>query len=748
MRPSARVRAPRVRVPSLQRPRADGRAAVVAALALAACVGALAGGCGAEEEEAPADCTAISDAVVTRLVPRLGGGHQVTARLVFADGQAKRGNRANCVRIGDDGGRLTTAAAARAATATATLLLIEPGGSPARNQTARALARAYVAARAADERIAVWRWGGVPTQVAALTGEARALFERLDAALPPLGTDERPAPASEALAAVTRALDNVGSVGHATLKSIVIVSPGSAPALPDPGEGFAGTHLVAWLGVGPDGDAAAAIPDGLRIVAAPDPAAPARTLARRLADHRAHAFVELGVCGGRPGTPVEAHVSTPNARAARALVLPPVLAENAPGRCRPRDLTAPPSFPRRVELLFTPEEREIAERIWTTSTQPGVIIAPIPPGRPRPEQPDPKERFTVSVKVTPAHAPVRAVAHFRGDSSYRCRRRSYSLNLEGDHPRLLFPGSANSEFHLVSMCLDRLYLRNATALALLAQEGLQPVPFDVVELVIDGQHQGLYLLFENVSEAIRQQTSRVNSILRRYKDFQGSGTFVDVRWARRDQHEAAVASYDAILGDTAELAGEAFERAVRGRLDLDQYFAWLAMMNVLGSGDYIDEVFFYAVESTGPDGRPIDHFKVMAWDQDDIFAACHFSGRYALVDPNGLVSCAEAEIDKRLLGDPHLYRRYTEVLAEVVARVTPKRFADALTAHAARLLDGMADRQVLTAMTEMARLSPGLPLDAEIARTLIQQEVDLLVAQFTEHRRRLQARLEALGRAR
>jgi hypothetical protein len=292
------------------------------------------------------------------------------------------------------------------------------------------------------------------------------------------------------------------------------------------------------------------------------------------------------------------------------------------------------------------------------------------------------------------------------------------------------------------MCLDRLYLRNITAIQLMAAEGLFPIPFDVVEVTVDGATQGPYLVMENVTDSLRMHSSRVASVIRRYTNPVTLGTLAEVRWAAGSD-EAALASYGRILGIAPELSGQRLEDALRGRLALDHYFVWTALMTMIGSGDYVDEVFFYSTEATTPDGSssPSDYFMLMGWDQDDMFSACHYAGRAAVHDPHGLVECAEAELDKRIFADPHLYRRYAAVLEQVLQRHPPERFADILAGAANRLLGFFRDPKVLAAMTELRRLNPDAGTSYEVVRTLLDSELELVVTQYEKKRAELLRRL-------
>jgi hypothetical protein len=330
------------------------------------------------------------------------------------------------------------------------------------------------------------------------------------------------------------------------------------------------------------------------------------------------------------------------------------------------------------------------------------------------------------------------VARFRGEAGYDCDRRSYSLELDGEAPRFLFPGSAARRFDLVAMCRDRLYLRTFTTLSLLAAEGLFPVPFDLIEVAIDGVSQGPYLILEDASDGLRARSSVLSAVVRR-RPAPAGGTLPEVRWSAGSAADAE-ASYGRILGAAVDLSGRPLESALDDRLDLQAYLTWVALMNLLGSGGYRDQVFFYAAQTTGGDGNAADYHLTMGWDEDDLFAGCRAGGQ-AVFDPRGLVSCAQSELDERIFTDTLLYARYAEVLSSVLERHPPERFAAYARATAERVLSFLERPEARAALVELRALDPRAPAELEVARGLLEDELALLIGEFTSQRQSLDERL-------
>ena len=625
------------------------------AAALVTCV--LLSGC--KSTEAP--CAAIRGLQLTRLTDHAGAGRELTVRLEPVDGIPRGDDLSACLTAsfaGRDPAAPPPAAlriAPRPIERAYTLLLVDPGANRAESDAVRAVTGALARLATRDHAIAIYRWGAEVTQVAPFLTDPERLLDRLT-----IGPAPSLAPAADAVQTASRVLGSMAGPSRDALRTLVLVAP-RAPALEELAAALpnAKPHLLGWVGSGDPAALGAALPPGLRFVVSPqsggaalDQAAVA--LGERLDAYRRSAHYGLGACGAAEERSV---VLGAGAGESTAVDLPFMLEENRAGSCDPEALAGGRRhFPGRLELVFTPEQRAAAEVAY----------------RDRAAQPN----FDLSVRVAERAALTAASAHFRGGGSYACQRRNYSVNLQGKVPRFFFPGFASSKFHLVAMCLDRLYLRNFTALQMMAEEGLMPIPFDLVELVVDGVSQGPYLVVENVSDSLRVHSSGVTAVLRRNSVPGGQGTMAEVRWSALDD-AAALGSYAGILGAAEGMAGPALERALSSRFDLAAYLGWVALMNLIGSGDYVDEVYFYAVETTSPDGRRADYHRIMGWDQDDLFAGCHYSGRFAVHDPNRLIECAEAELDRRIFVDPHLYRRYADVLATLLAALparTVRRF--------------------------------------------------------------------------
>jgi hypothetical protein len=671
---------------------------------------ALSAGCGGREEARPV-CDGVTGMVVTRVAGHAGGGQELTARLRFDDGiPIAEADLVQCLSIHGAPG---AAIARRPMAASYSLLLVDPGNTRRDADAARDLVEDFLEKRPPSEAVAIFRWGEVATQIAPFHTDRRLLLERLA-----VGLAAAPAvqPAAEALAAAAAALSATGGPARDAFRAIVLVAPRASGLV-----GLAGAmeraspHLVTWIGASTEEGRASALPAGLRFPIGPQrvPAQVMAGLSARLEAYRQHAHYAIGLCGQGRAVELRFRQGDP-----MPLLLPDSLPEDRPGTCRAEALAGGQrEYPQRLELVFSAEQRATAEAAFADQQ-----------GRPP---------FELSVRLSPEVPAMRATARFRGDASYACQRRSYAVELAGTEPRFLFRGAAARRFELVAMCLDRMYLRTFTGLQMLAAEGLFPVPFDLVEVAIDGVSQGPYLILEDVADSVRVRSSRLSSVVRRLK--QGGLSPVDVRWSATSSEDAR-ARYDRILAAGMGQSGRRLEAALDELFDLQGYLTWVGLMNLLGSGGHSDQIFFYAAETTAPDGTRSDYHLMMGGDEDDLFARCR-AGARAIVDPLGLVSCAEAELDRRIFSDPLLYARYAGVLGSLLERQPAERFAGYARESAARVLAFLERPEARAGLVELRAIDPAAATDPEVARALLESELALLIAQFEHNWARLSDRL-------
>jgi hypothetical protein len=193
-----------------------------------------------------------------------------------------------------------------------------------------------------------------------------------------------------------------------------------------------------------------------------------------------------------------------------------------------------------------------------------------------------------------------------------------------------------------------------------------------VRLTAGGRELGVYLMLEKPDEALRSQQSNLAGLVRRRYD--PANEAPESQWPKpeRDPERAAkaISEYEALVALIDTVPPSELTQALELRLDVDQYLHWLAVMTFFQSGDYADEVFFYASEESTADGGW--YFRTLGWDSDDLFEACHHAGKYMINDPYGLLYCLEGKLDRALFVAPDLYPRFTRELVALMAGLFAK----------------------------------------------------------------------------
>ncbi len=594
-----------------------------------------------------------------------------------------------------------------------TLVLATPGIDAEQNAEMIAAIDEFISGLPENEEIAVYRWSAEVLQVVGFTRDLDEIRQRLAAAFPP--SEDEPL---ELLAAFDDATDELRDVRrHTAIRSrtVAVFAPGAAiDARPDPKE----NQLNIWL-IGQDNtDSLGAEPRTFVFESAGDQDLEDNIAAARQLVHgyRTASPAVVGLCPASPGDDIEI---TPSESPLRSvdLTLDEPRPEQDTDQCDPvavaeweYDETT------RIDFFMTPEQREIYEQRVADQVY---------------------DDFALSIRVSPDANPVEAVAHLRGQSSLGCERKSYTIDLAGG-ARHILPDTATDEFYLISMCLDEGYVNQITADNLMRMLGLFDLQFDLVELVVDDVSAGVYLFMEKPRETFELTNSRLRAVIRR--DHDTNDRAPAVKFSAEDD-DWALENYNNLLEllDTRE--GESLRDYLSDRMDFEQYMRWVALMTLLGNGDYVDEVFFISNE-TIRQGLAADYYSIVGWDPDDLFSACHWGGRFAIVDPHSLLYCAESILDHATFTDPVVYAWYVEILEDVIAAMTQEVFDSAVDETVGRLLPFFEEQRIRDAMIELLESHPDAS-DAEPARQAIQSAGDELKALFSARRAELLESIQA-----
>jgi hypothetical protein len=697
----------------------------------AALIALLAGCSSLEIERLPADlgssgassdaCAAIEGMTIVRAVPLRSNGIEVTVRV--ASTQAEKTVPPNCLRISGANGVLEGTLVRHAETRIErTLVLALPGADEVDNARVRETVAAFVKSRPEGEQIAIYRWASALGQVVDFTARRERIHERLQASLTPFGGELLRATEAEEQAAET--LRKVGGASTDHLEALVVIAPTRDPS--PLGAERLRPFASAWLIGGriTEHDAGS----GSFVPSSGDETEPA-SLAGRLSDllfqREKRGVYRLFACTAT-ATPaalalrVEAITTTGRTSAVAPLVLDERPTSLTTGACDATVLGAEPDGgTRRVDLSFDETQRSVYDALVSERDT---------------------ADFELGVRMSPSHAVTPARAKLHGKGSLRCERKSYALDLPDK--LALLPGARSDEFYLISLCNDDRYVRQHTANRLALALGLWWTRFALVEVRVDDTAAGVYELVDDVSDQVRRDQARVRAVLRRGTHY-ASGRPDEIKWALGDESSAGDA-FVQVTRDARARSGEELVSHLRSRMDLEQYLDFVAFNTALANGDYVDELWVASTETLDESGIPGDYYTFMGWDFDGIFSKCHQAGAHAIVDPNGLVYCAEGELDHVLFADPVVYSLYVSRLERLLARITDDVFTDAAQTTRDELWSYLSGDAVRGAMVELLTEYPEAS-DPDVLSGLLEAATLELAERFRARRTEL---LSAIARYR
>ena len=602
------------------------------------------------------------------------------------------------------------------------LVMVAPGETPLEHTQVLAVVSDLIERRPAAERIALYRWGDAVEQLVDFTHDRERLTRVLQRL--PMGTAKGSAiTPTDALAEATHEVTRVGNRLDRGLRWVLMVGRDFPGDPVDASLQTADSSFVQWVFRDLEPSAIDLMGAG-RVVdwLSPGGLAAALVEAEARAEDFRDSVYEIGLCG-----------VPPEGRVAQLTVAdhPPGLITNLTGgapedrsssyeaSCEPQVVRdGPRPFPEVIDFRFTPEQWEVYQQRLAVNS---------------------KDDFELTVNVWDDAPAGPAVAHLRGQTSLGCSRRNYTLDLDTGTRRHWLPGSSTDEFYLLSMCLDDRYLRAHTVYQLYAQLGVFPLAFRLVELRLDGQSRGIYMLMEKAKEALVQDSARVRSVIRR--GFSGGSTFADVKHSATTDEEAADA-YDALLAELYMPSGDALSVTLDERIDSQAYLRQLALNTLLRNGDYVDENWLVSTDYFHADGTVGDWYAFMSWDPDDIFSGCHYGGSFAYPDPYDIAYCAEAELDEIILRDPVTYARFVDTVESVSEQISQDVFDEAVDATAASLVYYLQQPGIAPAMTELLQSNPAAT-DPAVAQQDVLDAAESLKQDYADRRQLIADRVAA-----
>ncbi|MBN1131285.1 MAG: CotH kinase family protein, partial [Chitinispirillaceae bacterium] len=271
---------------------------------------------------------------------------------------------------------------------------------------------------------------------------------------------------------------------------------------------------------------------------------------------------------------------------------------------------------------------------------------------------------TVYTGSTRRHEPVRMNLH--GESSLTFFRKSLELKIPAKERLFSCPVKLDDCF-LIAMSPDYGYFCNVLGLSTLRRCGLFFSHFEYVRGYINGTYRGLYLFMQKTQEALKAKPEAPIAVFRR-----NYGPTFELKYLRTGYEDLLETLIDRLMGlyrAVGALSGAPLLAEMERTLDFDGYCRWLGVNMLLKNGDYLDEVFFYAVMQ---DGEIV--FRVCGWDYEDIFQPPH--GGAAV--PGSLVYSSEDALDSAIATDPVLYACYGENFGDLLENELAPPFFTAL----------------------------------------------------------------------
>ena len=269
----------------------------------------------------------------------------------------------------------------------------------------------------------------------------------------------------------------------------------------------------------------------------------------------------------------------------------------------------------------------------------------------------------------------------RGISASRVRRKSYNVDT---HDFISFDNRAENgsyetkDFRLLAMSADLCYIENRIGFGLLQRADIFPLFFKYVEVILNEQSDGLYLMIENPNDYFLDRKDYAILIRRGYYGSIDSYKYSDNADGFSEQdYEAA---FGEIYKRIKNFEGEELYAQLDEVLNVRQYMQKIAYDYLIKNGDYTDEIYLY-----DEPGDSQIRYSVLPWDLDDIFAELPhevastfgtgmlFGDRsYATIEDviadvgEKLLFSIEDDLDYIIAKDSYLYSVYLEELEKLI----------------------------------------------------------------------------------
>jgi hypothetical protein len=585
-----------------------------------------------------------------------------------------------------------------------TAIIFVPSSDPQIHQDRLQTALSFVDALPADERIGLWIRDEALHMAADLTVRHAHVKERIRELLPSPSQEanedtfiallRRVASAESEAGTISRFIVTVGaradtlSIPHSTVSLLSCYQNGAGWSITgDP---------VAWT-----------------------EEIPTQTTANVLADHirkLREATFSIGVCGVDGDT----HLTIRVADRSCTIPLPPPDNYFVQTRCDSKQVARDQyPFGDTVDLIFDEKQLKLFQQYDAEKSEADLD-------------------FQVRIGES---APLNAKGHFRGQTSLDCKRKSLNVDLASSTARRLAYRASADEFYLISLCNDEGYFKQVLANRAFLRSGLFPLRFRFVNMRVNGQTRGVYLLLEKPEHTLKRVKTELGAFIRRRFDPEDGPEEV-LFPEEPSRAAAALTAYKSLAVVVEENSANSVLESLRRSMDYDLYLDWLSFQSFMRSGDYVDEVFFYGSSELSGQSRSL-YFYPMAWDTDDLDEDCHHQSIFALPDRQGILYCAEGDIDKAVLQSEAVYAAFVDRLEVWLdTRLSQSVLANEIEEIRSDLFSILDDEAVCAAMVEL-QSSGSETLGCAQVRAAIDSKIRLFVDHMETRRTALRSSIKA-----
>ncbi|MEM7375081.1 MAG: CotH kinase family protein [Bacteroidota bacterium] len=261
----------------------------------------------------------------------------------------------------------------------------------------------------------------------------------------------------------------------------------------------------------------------------------------------------------------------------------------------------------------------------------------------------------------------------RGKSSLHFPKKSFCVRLASG-TRIRLAGQSKKiakKFYLMSLSQDLWHFHNRLAFLSMHEIGIFPLYNEYVEVIINGESQGIYLLLEHPEQYVLKSNDG-DFLLRRGNEEQVDDYKAGKHLASKESR-AYLKRFASIQKMCQSKKGERLYQALSQVLDLDSYMKWLAFNYWICNGDYADEVFFYSLpQQAGP------LFSILPWDYDDIFYEAPHEGWETRNRELGsaMIFSSEDLLGRTIANDPFLYQQYLSIFANMLNQLNQDKITE------------------------------------------------------------------------